>query len=45
MYTDEEKQKYLSKDDYYRLVTLEQECNDGIIQTDSTRYKEMKNLT
>ena len=41
-YTDEEKQKYLKRDDYNRLVTIEQEYNDGIMQTDSTRYNEMK---
>ena len=43
-YTDEEKQKHLSQDDYYRLLTLEQEYNDGILTTDSTRYKQLKNL-
>ena len=42
--TDAEKQKYLSQDDYYRLVTCEQDYNDGIIQADSTRYREMKNF-
>ena len=43
-YTDEEKQAHLSQDDYYRLLTLEQEYNDGILTTDSSRYKQLKNL-
>ena len=42
--TDNEKQMYLSKDDYDKLITLEQEYNDGILTTDSTRYKQLKNL-
>ena len=34
----------MSQDDYYRLLTLEQEYNDGILTTDSSRYKQLKNL-
>ena len=44
-FTGGEKQKYLNRDDYDRLVTWEQVYNYGIIQTNRTRYKEMKNLT
>ena len=43
-YTDTDKQNYLSQDDYFKLLTLEQEYNDGIITIDSERYKQLKNL-
>ena len=35
---------YLNKDDYDKLITLEQEYNDGILTTDSERYKQLKKL-
>ena len=44
-YTYEEKQAHLNQEDYYRLLTLEQEYNDGILTTDSTRYKQLKKIT
>ena len=31
-------------DDYDKLITLEQEYNDGILTMDSERYKQLKNL-
>ena len=39
---DADKQKHLSQDDYFRLLTLEQEYNDGILTTESERYKQVK---
>ena len=35
---------YLNKDDYDKLITLEQEYNTGILTTYSERYKQLKNL-
>ena len=42
--TDNEKQMYLSKDDYDKLITLEQDFKDGILITTSEKYKQLKNL-